>query len=225
MASTKVEMGTMMHCHRAHAAAIAVLLAAMLWAASTARPPLLSVSEVPTAGDGTVIRVVGIVTDICVYDSGYVAIVLADLRTGVTAHVVVPPSRFDGAASTLAIGDQILAEGTTSLSPQGVTIFADAGVDILSRSEFAMSVEYLCSHWQLFEYDRFNVTGTAVFDDGSGGWWLSDTSREHRISIIPCDEPHPLDDGCRFLLDCTLIVDVRTMIICLKAWSATPFEP
>ncbi len=218
-------MGTMMHCPRTHAAVIAVLLAAMLWAASTARPPLLSVSEVPAAGDGTAIRVVGIVTDICVYDSGYVAIVLADLRTGVTAHVVVPPSRFDGVASTLAIGDQILAEGTTSLNSQGATVFADGGFDILSRSAFTMSVEFLCSNWQLFEYDRFNVTGTAVFDDGSGGWWLSDTSREHRISIMPCDEPHPLYDGSTFLLDCTLIVDGRTMIICLKAWSVIPFEP
>jgi hypothetical protein len=208
------------------AAVFTVSLATMLWAASAASPPLLSVSEVPSAGDGTAVRVFGVVADIRVYDSGYASILLADHVTGATAHLILPPSESYTVLGAMTIGDQVLAEGTTSLDPSGATVFADCSdVEILSRAEFTMDVEFLCSHWRLFEFDRFNVTGSVTYEADEGYWWLSDPYSGHRIRAIACDELRDTGNGASVLVDCTLIVDLRTMTICLRTWAITLVEP
>lgn len=201
-------------------------LATLLWASSSASPPLLSVSELPSAGDGTVVRVFGVVADIRVYDSGYASILMADHVTGATAHVILPPSSSDTVLGAMTIGDQILAEGTTSLDSAGATVFADGNsVEVMSRAAFTMSVEFLCSHWRLFEFDRFNVTGSVIYEAGEGYWWLSDPYSGHRIRALACDAMRDIGDGATVLVDCTLIVDLRTMTICLRTWAVAPFEP
>jgi hypothetical protein len=206
-------------------AAFAVSLATLLWAASTASPPLLSVSEVSSAGDGTVVRVFGVVADIRVYDSGYASVLLADHITGATIHVILPPSRSDAVLGAMAIGDQVFAEGTTSIDSTGATVFADCGsVEIMSRAAFTMSVEFLCSHWRLFEFDRFNVTGSVTFEGDECYWWLSDPASGHRIRAMPCDALRDTANGATVLVDCTLLVDLRTMTICLRTWAVAPFE-
>jgi hypothetical protein len=210
---------------RTLAAVFTVCLATLLWAASTSSPPTLSVSEVPSAGDGTVVRVFGVVADIRVYDSGYTSVLLADHVTGATVHVVLPPSS-NAVLGAMAVGDQVLAEGTTSLDHTGVTVFADGNrVEVMSRAAFTMSVEFLCSHWQLFEFDRFNVSGSATFEAGEDYWWLSDPYSGHRIRATPCDALRDTDNGATVLVDCTLMVDLRTMTICLRTWAVAPFEP
>jgi hypothetical protein len=141
---------------------------------------------------------------------------------GDTMQVVVSPSRSDGTLSNLAIGDQVVVEGTTSLSPTGLTVFAGSnGIDVASRASFTMSVEFLCSHWQLFEYDRFNVTGSVIFDEGEDLWWLSAPYGECRIRVTPCAAMQLLDDSSTVQIDCTLMVDLRTMTISLKVWAVT----
>jgi hypothetical protein len=211
---------------RTPAAVFTVCLATLLWAASTSCPPLLSVSEVPGAGDGTVVRVFGVVADIRVYDSGYASVLLADHVTGATIRVMLPPSSSWVVLDVVAIGDQMFAEGTTSLDPAGTTVFADGNrVEVMSRVAFTMSVEFLCSHWQLFEFDRFNVSGSVTFEADEDYWWLSDPYSGHRIRAMPCDTLRDADDGATVLVDCTLLVDLRTMTICLRTWAIAPFEP
>jgi len=208
------------------AAVFATCLATLLWAASASSPPLLSVSEVPSAGDGTVVRVFGVVADIRVYDSGYASVLLADRVTGATVHVILSPSCSNTVLGTMTIGDQVLAEGTTSLDHTGATVFADGNrVEVLSRAAFTMSVEFLCSHWQLFEFDRFNVSGRATFEAGEDYWWLSDPYSGHRIRAMPCDALRDIDNGATVIVDCTLTLDLRTMTICLRTWAIAPFEP
>ena len=196
-----------------------------MWGASCASPPLLRVSEVANAGDGTAVRVYGVVADIRLYDSGYTSVLLADHVTGVTVQVILPPSRPEAVLGEISIGDLVLTKGTTSLEPAGAAVFADrSAVEVLSRAAFTMSVEFLSAHWRLFEFDRFNISGRISTEGDEGFHWLVDPVSGHRIRVTPCEGWLSPYANARVLIDCTLIVDLRTMTIYLKAWAVAPFE-
>lgn len=200
----------------------AILLAAMtvlFGLAMNSRPPLLQVSEMDVVEDGMVVRVFGIVADIRNFDSGYASVLLADHVTGDTVSIMFEPEPVQATLSDLSIGDEVLVEGTAAVEPSRTTVFANAeNARILSKAAFTMSLEFLCSNWRLFEFDRFNVSGVIVAEPDSGDLWLTDTLSGHRIRMFLGSESAVVFSGDEAILDCTLLVDTQTMNLFLRVW-------
>ena len=203
--------------------AFTATLAALLWLSSGATPPLLMVSELGQVEDGAVVRVQGIVVEMREHDSGYLSVTLADLTTGETALAVYRPPAKDNLLREVSIGDEVLAVGVVASESPHPIVYADGqGTTVLSKSTTALSVETLCANWRLFEYDRLNVSGVIEVEPESGNAWLAGTLGSARLRLQADPERIDATKGALATVDGTLILDTRTMALCLKAWNITP---
>ena len=203
--------------------AFTAALAALLWLSSGATPPLLMVSELEQAEDGTIVRVQGIVVEMREHDSGYLSVTLADLTTGETALAFYRPSARDILLREVSIGDEVLIVCVVASDSSHPVLYADSqGTTILSKSTAALSVETLCANWRLFEYDRLNVSGVVEVEPESGIVWLADTLGSARLRLQADPERIDAINGALATVDGTLILDTRTMAPSLKVWDITP---
>lgn len=196
---------------------VATLSSALL-AASAAVPPTVDINGCLAVEEGTPVRVVGVVTALRSYDSGTEVVTLVDRCGEAEVRVICTQTRAPALCTHLSIGDLIVVEGAVARDASSTIVFASRDkVSLLCHSEFVLSVEFLCDNWRLFEFDRFNVTGGLEHSDGSTS--LRSLSTDHGISLhLPNDPPTDLAGGI-VLVDCTLLVDLRSMTIYLQAWS------
>jgi hypothetical protein len=193
-------------------------MSSALLAASMALPPAVSVEECASLEEGTPVRVVGVVSYLRSYDSGTEVVTLVDRGGGSEARVICSPSRAPSLCSILSIGDLVRVEGEVSHDSSITVIFAlRDGVSVLARSELTLSVEFLCDNWRLFEYDRFNISGEVV--DDAGASFLQSFGGERRIALRFTESAEPVSDCGKVIVDCTLFVDLRSMVIFLRAWA------
>lgn len=195
-------------------------LATLLVLSSQALPPLVRVEDVRTLDDGSTARVYGVVVAMFRWDSGDTRLLLADHETGSTVEVLAEPAGSPAPMQSLRIGDRVLVEGRTAGSGSAYRIFTtDDGIELLAQAEHALTVDYLCDNWRLFEYDRFNISGTihrsAAFTEDR----LMSPSSGRSIRIVLPPEGHVEDSGTQVTVDCTLQVDLDTMTLFLRAWS------
>ena len=198
-------------------------LAALLWLSSGAPPPLLTVSELGQAEGGMAVRVQGIVVEMREHDSGYVSVTLADLSTGETALASYPPPATELLLREVSIGDEVLVIGVVASESSRPFVYADSrGTTVLSKSVAAVSVQTLCANWRLFEYDRLNVSGVIDVEPESGAAWLTDTLGSARLRVQADTDQVVTTKDDIVTIDGTLLMDTRTMALCLKAWNITP---
>ena len=198
-------------------------LTALLWLASTSVPPMLTVSELDGADDGTTVQVRGMVVEMRAYDTGFQSMILVDLATGETAQVLLTPSMTEDALEQATIGDEVLVIGVVALEGSERLLFAERhSVRVIAKSADVMRVETLCMNWRLFEYDRLNVTGVVAIDADSGSAWLVGTLGTPRLRLTAAADQTRANDGTLVTADCTLLMDAHTMSLYLKAWDITP---
>ena len=184
---------------------------------------MLRVSDLRGVEDGTIIRTSGIVTELREYETGSTSILLADYYSGDTIRVLLLASLADASASDMSIGDEILVRGVISVEAAQPVVFAEGGgVSILSKAGYSLSVEIVCTHWRLFEYDRFNVSGVVAIEQNPETIWLTDPLSGHRIRLLPSSLSEFATTGSQVVVDCTLLMDMRTMSFHLNVWKMTP---
>jgi hypothetical protein len=197
---------------------LASSMSSALLVSSTALAPSVTVEECASMEEGTPVRVVGVVSFLHIYDSGTEVMTLVDLDGGSEVRVVCPPSAASAVCSVLSIGDLARAEGEVSHGSSITTIFAShGGVSLLSRAEMTLSVEFLCDNWRIFEHDRFNISGEVVID--ATAFYLQGFGGGHRIALRFGEDAGPVSAGCRVVVDCTLLVDLESMVLFLRAWA------
>ncbi|UCE46000.1 MAG: hypothetical protein JSU93_03825 [Methanobacteriota archaeon] len=207
---------------RALGAMFAVFLAALLWLSAQAGAPMLCVSDLRGVEDGTIIRTSGIVAELREYETGSTSILLADHSSGDTVRVLLLTPLASTSASDVSIGDEILVRGVISVEAARPVVFAEeGGVSILSKARYSLSVELICTHWRLFEYDRFNVSGIVAIEQDPESAWLTDPLSGHRIRLSSQPLPEIVAAGSRVIVDCTLLMDMRTMSFHLNVWDMT----
>ena len=200
----------------------AAILAAMLWLSFTSAPPLLMVSELHEAEDGMYVRLQGIVTGLREHDTGYLSMVLVGYASGETALTLHPPAARTHLFDEVLPGDEVLVTGRVASGSSSPIVYADSrGTEVLSKSALAMSVELLCANWPLFEYDRLNVSGIIEVEEESGDAWLADPLGAARLRIRTDADRIDVSEDALVIIDCTLLMDARTMALYLRAWSIT----
>ena len=200
----------------------AVLLATLLWLSAQTGAPMLRVSDLRSVEDGTIIRTSGIVAELREYETGSTAISLADHCSGDIVRVLLLTPLADASATDLSIGDEILVRGMVSVEAARPIVFAEGGgVSILSKARYSLSVELICTHWRLFEYDRFNVSGIVAIEQNPERTWLTDPLSGHRIRISSLALPELAAAGSQVIVDCTLLMDMQTMSFHLNVWDMT----
>ncbi|UCE80493.1 MAG: hypothetical protein JSV94_04855 [Methanobacteriota archaeon] len=207
--------------HRSVSGVLLAAMTALCGLTLSSSPPLLQVSEMGAVEDGTPLQVCGIVADIRDFESGYTSVLLADYLSGDTVSIMIGPDSVRATAVDFSIGDEILVEGIVFTGPPRTTIFSDSeDARILSKAEFAMSLEFLCANWRLFEFDRFNVSGVIIAEPDADSLSLADSLSEYRIRIRLGSSSVAVIPGDEAVLDCTLLLDVQTMSLFLHVWSS-----
>ena len=200
----------------------AAILAAMLWLSSTSVPPLLMVSELHKAEDGMYVRLQGLVAELREHDTGYLSMVLVDCVNGETVLTLHPPAARAALFNEVSTGDEVLVTGRVASGSSSPIVYADSrGTEVLCKSAFAMSVELLCANWPLFEYDRLNVSGIIEVEEESGYAWLADPLGAARLRIRTDADRIDASGDALVVVDCTLLMDTRTMGLYLRVWSIT----
>jgi hypothetical protein len=180
--------------------------------------PTLEVGECFSVEPGTPVQVFGVVVEVRSYDSGTEILSLMDRGGGPCLRVICLPQSTISLSEELRIGDLVRVEGEVSRDATDIIVFADKNrVTQVLRPEFVLSVELLCENWRVFEYDRFNVSG-AVLSDGDITR-LQGFSGSHSIEMRCQDALLPPVSGAHALVDCTLLIDPRSMVIFLQAHS------
>ena len=201
-------------------------LISMLITAIQATPPAVGVDQLSTLESGSPVRVHGIVADVFLSDSGYTKILLADAVSGALAEVWSEPTTGGESlreACRVRIGDKVLVEGRVSATQPAPVVFTTNGqVSVISESHNALTVDYVCENWRLFEGDRLNISGCVTFSESPPSLRLCDEAGRHsiRIELLPRCEPLPFESSV--VLDCALLADLETMTLFLSVWGVTP---
>ena len=191
--------------------------------ASSSSPPSVEVRDCLMLEEGTPISVTGVVTDIHSYESGTETIILVDRAGGASVKIVALPTGAEPIAERVSIGDLITVEGEVARDASNTIVFATReGTTLVCRSEYVLSVQFLCENWRGFESDRFNISGE--LDEESGVWTLRSSAGERRIAL-ECPKPIPEAlKGCTVVVDCVLLVNQEAMYIFLSAIEISPSD-
>lgn len=202
--------------HRALSLVLGASLSAMILLSSSSSIPTVAVRDVPSFEDGEVVRLVGLVVDIVLYDTGSEGLVLADAGDGATIKVICSqgdkalPSRY------LVVGDEACASGEVSNQRTPPVVFASSDdIELTRESESALSVALLSAHWSLFEGDRLRISGMVVQEDQLGSYRLTDPDQAHSIELRSevCDFGDLL--GKRVTVNAVLRLDPNSMVLFL----------
>lgn len=205
---------------------LAASLATLMVLSSQAAPPLVRVEDVRSLDDGSTARVYGVVVEMFEWDSGDTRLLLADHRSGSTVEVLSEPAGAARPVEAVHIGDRVLVEGRTHSSGSAHRIFtSDDGIEVLAKAEHVLTVDYLCDNWRLFEYDRFNISGTLQGNTSPAEDRLSSPSSGRSIRLVPPPGGCVEDSGAQVTVDCTLMVDLDSMALFLKVWKLTALDP
>lgn len=206
--------------HRTRIACLLLVatLSSALLAACAAIPPTVGVQDCLTLEEGTPVRVVGVVSAHRAYDSGTEVVTMVDRYGGAEVRAICSPTRAPALSTLLSIGDLIRVEGSVGRDASSTIVFAPRDrVSLLCRSEFVLSVEFLCDNWRLFESDRFNVTGK--LERSGDAVVLRNLINERRI-LLRHSESLSMDlVGETVIVDCTLLIDLHSMTIYIWAWA------
>jgi hypothetical protein len=172
-----------------HLAAILMcLLSSIVLLGSSSGPPLVAISAIPAVEDGTTVKVVGVVVDIRLYDSGAEGIIVADLDDGTVVKVVSTPGIKHQPSAYARIGDELQVEGEVSSTQAACVIFAGSdNVLVVRESELVLTVKAISSNWFLFEGDVVRIKGVLEQTGLGVGLRLYDCSDGCSIAVLPDD--------------------------------------
>jgi len=200
---------------------VGVLLAVMLELASLSAPPTLSVSDLSSVEDGSVVFVVGVLVSSWMTDSGAARLTLAALRDSSTLSVICIGGSGGTRLPEMSIGDELKVKGEVSGTGPDRVMFASSGsVYVLRRAEMVLTLPLLGANWELFEGDRFNITGMLT-GDLTTGLFLTDPQGTVAVSLsFGCAVPPELI-GYEVVLDCRLYMDSSDLRLRLHVMSMT----
>jgi len=179
---------------------------------SSGEPPMIAISKAPELEDGLVVAVRGILVDLRAWDSGSENMVLLEPATGATIRIVSAQGLREQPSSYASVGDEMEATGELKSSESPPLLFADSDDIILSRdSEAVLTVTVVTENWLLFKNDRICLCGVLIVEPGSEDVRLTDSSREHSISMDVSVEQIGGMAGRYVSVDATLILDPGRM--------------
>lgn len=182
-----------------------LLLSSIVLLGSSSGPPTVEISSVDDIEDGTTIRVVGILVDLRLYDSGAEGLILADLDDGTVVKVVSMPGINVQPSSYLRVGDEVLVTGEVSASESSPVIFSSSDdLRLQRKSEMVLTVESLARNWHLFDGDIVRVKGVLDSSASGGGLRLYDCSSGTSIAVLHGDADAGRFVGCTVTLTATL---------------------
>ncbi len=206
---------------RCNAAIAALVISSVLLLSYGIETTVLSIDELSSDFDGARVMTHGILTSLKRYESGTEILMLIDELGQSSLKVVCTPSAASPPSSQVSIGDELRAKGEISFGEEGPILFTVYGeIEQISSSENALELSTLRASWQLFEGDRFDLTGL-VEHDSDGTYRLFDEHRESSIALWPCESLGTLRDGF-WILDCTLVFDSDVFVTGLQVWAIRP---
>lgn len=184
-----------------------LLLSSIVLLGSSSGPPTVGISSVDDIEDGTTIRVVGVLVDLRLYDSGAEGLILADLGDGTVVKVVSMLGIKVQPSSYLRVGDEVLVTGEVSSLESSPVIFSSSDdLKLQRKSEVVLTVESLARNWHLFDGDIVRVKGI-VDSSASGGLRLYDCSSRSSIAVLHGDVDAGRFVGSTVTLTATLRFD------------------
>lgn len=148
----------------------AVFLSLLVALGSTGVRQTVPISRLPGIDSGTIVTVVGVLTDMCVFDSGIESLVIADFQSGEIARVLCSHGIEPMPSEALSIGDEISATGEVSSYSRPPTIYAISDdVELRKASEDVLTIQILAVHWQVFAGDSVTVKGVLELDACASG--------------------------------------------------------
>jgi len=164
------------------------MLSSMVLLGSSGGPPIVAISTIHDIEDGTTVKVVGVLVDLRLYDSGAEGIVIADLDDGAVAKIISAPGIKVPPSAYARIGDELLVEGEVSASGTASIIFTNSDeVLVMSQSELVLTVEAVSRNWFLFDGDMVRIKGFLERTGLGIGLRLYDPVDGCSIAVIPGD--------------------------------------
>ena len=201
---------------RLFALVLGALLSAMIMVSSSSSIPTVAVHEVPMFEDGEVVRLVGLVVDILLYDTGSEGLVLADAGDGTTVKVICSHGDKELPSRYLAIGDEASARGEISNQRMPPVVFASSDdIELIRESASALSVGLLSQHWSQFEGDRLKISGLVIQGDSEGSYRLTDPDLVHSIELRSDECDFWGFVGKRVSVNAVLKLDPRSFVLYL----------
>jgi len=197
---------------RAAAALLGALLLGVGFVAHGSGPPTVSIADIDTVEDGTVVRLTGVLVHAWRYDSGLETMLLADLQDGSTVKLAHQSPGSPGYTSFLSVGDEVSSVGEVRRYGEGTTVWvSDDGIRLTRESEAALTVGAICQNWLLFEGDHLNVSGVLAAGDPPGELVLSDQDGLARIAVF--HPPSGLESlvGKPVVLECQLVLSTEEL--------------
>ncbi len=206
---------------RCNALVAALVISSVLLLSYGVDDAVLSIDELSTDLDGASVMISGILTSLKRYESGTEILMLIDESGQSSLKVVCTPSSASPPSFHVSIGGEIRAKGELSFDEEGATLFTVYDeVEQVSSSEVALGLSTLRASWQLFEDDRFNLTGL-VEQVSDGSYRLFDELHESSIVLWPRESLGTLWEG-QWTLDCTLVFDSDVFVTGLQVWAVRP---
>lgn len=195
---------------------LGALLSAMILVSSSSRIPTVAVHEVPMFEDGEVVRLIGLVVDIVLYDTGSEGLVLTDVGDEATVKVVCSHGDKELPSRYLAIGDEACASGEISNQRMPPVLFASSDdIELIRSSETALSVSLLSQHWSQFEGDHVQINGLVIQGDLVGSYRLTDPDLIHSIELRSGEFDLWGFVGKRITVHAVLKLDPRSFVLFL----------
>jgi hypothetical protein len=193
----------------------------MLILSQDATPPYVSISDLGSAEEGTVASTEGLVTSLYRYDSGAESLILVDVSDGATAKIVCSPGGKEMPSFYLSVGDAARVTGEISSEGTVATVFCDSDeICLLKKAAHVIDVAVLSSNWELFEGDRFNITGVLENADRDSWYVLRDPAGGCSMGARSGAGAGVIPIGVEVVVDCTMVLDKSTMAFILVVWSA-----
>lgn len=163
----------------------AIFLTLLVALGSTNVRQAVPISRLPGVDSGTMVTIIGVLTDMRVFDSGVESLVVADFQSGGIARVLCSHGVDPMPSELLAIGDEISATGEVSSNSQPPTIYAISDdVELRKASEDVLTIPLLAAHWQVFAGDSVTVKGILESDTCASGPRLAALDGSCNIALL-----------------------------------------